>query len=618
MKGSHKIELLLLMGIIIVLLFQVAYSRKPIDLSQAVLLFVAIVAVTHILLFSKVLESFDASASAPSPSVFNKMSFFLASDDKDSFQTSSTQWFNISPSGVPENHICTFSSIPPAITDGVIATSGVPLRDIVVTGPPSVNLKIDGNGDYTYFWYALTHTIAPNDTTTLFYTKGDSINNSINIKVYYDTTEDADSNGSIKLVVQHSDDTPETTGTFYLNKSVNDPHFLNDMAPHLYMLVRDSTANTLSLYVDNLEKPLFSKTLKAKCALTNQNMMINPDAMNSQNHGWDANLYYFGIYNSALTSTDRGNLYQFILAKLVLSQPSYKSLQNTYTGASNALTKAKACPFADNLCTDTNKCGGITDWTQQGLLAQRANADCLKSVVAYCNSGSNAMKPECQYWSWNSNSAQIDYAKSQVAPAGAAATGAGGAAGAAGAGATVVTGATPSAKRIADAVNQAISGANSQNANTANTTVTVLQNILATTPNMDPASANMIKSLINQNSVVAGTANLVQSAGTGITPTVSGSNAYTNSMLRTVGANLFNDLTGGLTTISTATTVPLLGNSNAGSNVAHFVGTSSAGNAYATGSDNDRYNKIMGQYRSNIVQNQQSHGLISTLTSFFM
>lgn len=614
MKGSHKIELLLLMGIIIVLLFQVAYSRKPIDLAQALLLFVAVVAVTHVLLFSKVLESFEVNPDTePANAIFNKMNFFLASDNPKSFPPSGTNWTNVSPTMTIDNQYCTFSTIPHAVTDGTVATNGIPLRDIVITGPPSTKLIMDGNGNYTYFWYAKTHTIAKNTKTTLFYTKGDSINNSINIKVYYDTM--TDSNGIVKLVVQHSDDIPDEAGTLYTNSSVNDPHFLNDMAPHLYMLVRDSTVNTLSLYVDDMDAPLFTGTLKAKCALTDQFMKINPDAANLQNHGWDANLYYFGIYNSALTSTDRGNLHEFINARTVLSQKPYKTLLSTYTDANKNLIKAQSCPFADkNLCTDTNKCGSITDWTQQGLLAQRANAECLKSVVAYCNVGSNVMKPECQYWSWNSNSAQIDAAKSLVSPNSTGAGGVGGAGGAGAGGVSMVTGATASTKRIADAVNQTIAAANSQNANTANTTVNVLQNILATTPNMDPGSANMLKSLISQNSVVAG-ATTLQNTGAGTVPTVLGSNAYTNSMLRTVGANLFNELTGGLTTFSSATTVPtqlapLL--SNSGSNVSHFIGSSSANLV-----DDTKYNHIMSQYRSNIVQNQQSRGLISTIASFF-
>jgi len=671
MKAARKIELLLLMSIIIVLLFKVMSAKKTIALPQALLLFVAVIVATYMLLFSKVLESFEDVTPAEMvlhKAVMEKMTVFLASDSAASFVPGNKDWQNISEDPVANDanalfHFTTKNNRPPEVehSNGMIATGGIPTKDLVIVGPPSSELGYTGEGDFTIFWYSMTNSIPDNTNTPLFIIKGDSMNSSISIKVALDTTAsgagvekfaDAPSSATataaaaapasaslssnpIRIVVQHSDDEPATAKTIYTNSSIKDPHFLLDKSLHLYMLVRDQ--NALRLYVDDNEVPLFNGSIKHICALTNSRMVINPDG-SLDTHGWDANMYFFGIYNKALSSVDRANLNKFINHRMVMNQTVYNDLSDQYTKTNKAIAKMKACPFdGQSFCTSQNECGLVTDWSQQGVLADPKNANCLKKVITYCNQDGNMNKPECLYWV-NSTTQQVNAIAASVAsqPSGPIAP----LVNAVRQNAPLVSG--PAMAGVATALNDALANANASATNTANRTASVLQSVLdsSTGTSMDPVVYRMIQNIVSDNQKLA-VGNAAQAATQSPSAAMVTPNSVQLAQLRTVGANLnYGDIAAGLLpTIGSLSNVALpqsnaitASSATASSATASASATAAATRATASnvsasnavratfenGSnvDSGMYNAIMSKYNEDIKK-KESGGILGALTSIF-
>ena len=651
MQASHKLELLLLMGIITVLLFKVASSKRPIDMPQAILLFVTIIAVTYMLLFSQVLESFDnAQAPAkPSDPALADMTVFIASDDTTSYVPGNNTWNNISPLVTAANNAFTFSKVPQATSNGLVATDGVPTKDIVITGPSSSSLGYAGEADFTLFWYAATNTIPANAVTPILVVKGDSENSSINIKVQYDTTA---TDGSISIVVQHSDDDPEKAKTIYKNSGVHDPYFIMDKATHLFMLIRDSTANQLRLYIDDQDTPLFTGDIKAICTLTNSPMLLNPNG-GAANHGWDANLYYFGVYKKALSSVDRSNLNTFIETRQVMTQRAYTTMLSNYNSAQASVAAMKACPFKGQaMCTA--ECSTVTDWSQPGVLADPKNGPCLQKVVAYCNQDANKAKPECVYWAHDTNQT-LNSVVINTVNNNAAGGGTGAIIKAATTNAPLVG--TQSMAGVATAINAAVANANANATSTAQKTANVLQNVLTSSgSSLNPVSVSMIQSAITDNMALAagnqsqsGQVPAVSAGGVGAAAPITS----VASQLRTVGANLYSNTTAAvlpsamasataaatapnapapaLAATSTAPKPPAASTSTPSATapkpgtVASFVDGATSCNvnapdppSRATAANNAMYQSIMDRYTTDIQKNQTSTGLLGTIASIFM
>lgn len=634
MHSTYKIELLLLMGIITVLLFKIVSSRKSIDMTQAIMLFIAIIIATYLMLFSKVLEAFNDQAidEARVDPVLNDMTVFIASDDITSYVPGNQTWQNISSMATTNNTTFKFSKVPQAESNGMVSTKGVPTKDVIITGPPSSELGYSGETDFTIFWHSVTNTITENTSVPLFVIKGDSQNSSISIKVMLDSTYPknqtlegfADSTTMstsasttvpvinnkypIRIVVQHSDDDPYVANTIYINRSIKDMHFILDQTPHLYMLVRDGTSNSLRLYVDNHDTPLFSGNIKSLCTLTNSRMYINPDG-NQESHGWDANLYFFGIYKKALSPVDRSNLYNYINNRMVMNQPAYNKVVRKYDDAKQAMEKLKACPFEGQaFCSKETECGNIKDWTQQGILADPKNATCLQKVISHCNSEGNSHKAECLYWARDTNQQLNTIVLNTISPGGVNPVTA--LVNTAKANAPLISGTNLAG--VANAINTAVADANSTATNTATRTANILQNVLDTSKGMDPVVYRMIQTTISDNRQLA--------IGNTISNTQEQTNMYSGSninlaQLRTVGANLYNDPS------EMYNTPIVLGSNISASNVAHFTDANNANvntAAMNAAMNANTYDMIMSKYQANIALKQRTNGLLGTLTSLFI
>jgi hypothetical protein len=327
-------------------------------------------------------------------------------------------------------------------------------------------------------------------------------------------------------------------------------------------------------------------------------MYINPDG-NQESHGWDANMFFFGIYKKALSPVDRSNLYNYINNRMVMNHPAYSKIVNKYDNVKETIAKLKSCPFEGQaFCTKEAECGNIKDWTQQGILADPKNAICLQKVIEHCNDENNKHKAECLYWARDTNQQLNTIILNTITPGGVNPVSA--LVNTAKASAPLISGTNLTG--VANAINLAVADANSTATNTANRTANILQNVLDSSKNMDPVTYRMLQTTILDNKQVV--------TGNSITSSLNNANINNSSNvimseLRTVGANLYNDQ-GAL--YSQPIVIGSNINLSSNSNVAHF-----------TDATNDNtYNMIMTKYQANLLKKQETNGLLGTLTSFFI
>jgi hypothetical protein len=306
-----------------------------------------------------------------------------------------------------------------------------------------------------------------------------------------------------------------------------------------------------------------------------------------------------------------------------------------YNSARDEIKTMKACPFKGQaLCTA--ECSTVTDWSQPGVLADPKNEPCLRKVVAYCNQEGNKKKPECIYWSHETNQT-LNSVVTTTVNNNTAGGGTNAIIQAATTNAPLVG--TQSMVGVATAINAAVANANANATTTAQRTANVLQNVLTSSgTSLNPVSYNMIQSTITDNMALAAgnqsQAGQVPSISAGA-PGTSAPMTSVASQLRTVGANLYSDTTLATlpsTMVSSSKAArpqssPAAAATPRTTTVASFVDQNAASSCNVDESDlpskhtaekNAMYKSIMDRYKSDIQTNQNSTGLLGTLASIFM
>ena len=110
-------------------------------------------------------------------------------------------------------------------------------------------------------------------------------------------------------------------------------------------------------------------------------------------NNWNANIYNFAIYKTALSDTYISSIYQHIKSLYAkTNDPSYQPIVDKYNETLTKLSQYVSCPFDQKTCTS---CEGVKEWND---ITQVMNAPlkCRKAISAYCKK--NTSHSFCQCW----------------------------------------------------------------------------------------------------------------------------------------------------------------------------------------------------------------------------
>lgn len=198
---------------------------------------------------------------------------------------STLRWYDLK---TPDNYFVLKSPTPPSSILG----TGLPLKNVILTGPPSNMLLNDSTGSlgsFTVFFYATLAipVLSNRDTITMLN--------------FYANTPDM-----IKLVLKRSNLNNHVRVQLILGKWQNrytwdipTPTFISNGNPSLYAITFDAAKNQAVFYIGNIP---FTASIKIdadkKIKLSNTQMEINSEG------NLDATLFSFGVMSSKLTDAD--------------------------------------------------------------------------------------------------------------------------------------------------------------------------------------------------------------------------------------------------------------------------------------------------------------------------
>ena len=139
------------------------------------------------------------------------------------------------------------------------------------------------------------------------------------------------------------------------------------------------------------------KALKETVAtFSNKEMVIN------RRRNWKANLFSFGVVNSALSDSNIAQIHRN--THLEYMKANNEEFQRTVTAHNDLIDRirrSKQCPFDASLCA---KCNTITDWTNP-MTIFTASLECKQAIQSYCITNPNSPLAMCKCW----NPATVDH-----------------------------------------------------------------------------------------------------------------------------------------------------------------------------------------------------------------
>ena len=171
-----------------------------------------------------------------------------------------------------------------------------------------------------------------------------------------------------------------------------------------YFVVKNTDVLRL-LYLDSS-----SSTLHTIATLTLSNTDVtfsNKEMVINRLMNWNANIYAFGLFESALSDTDITNVYNHINNEYQKNiDVHFTDMVSNYNDIVNKLSKLKACPYDEKVCSE---CTSVVDWTDLSQIVS-ANAGCLKSINDFCALNADS-HPFCACWKTSSTDYNSDRCK---------------------------------------------------------------------------------------------------------------------------------------------------------------------------------------------------------------
>lgn len=203
-----------------------------------------------------------------------------------------------------------------------------------------------------------------------------------------------------RLCLKYADQDP-----IICRRSSNSDVIQFDMSAVSYYFVVKGTDVLKLIYMDSS-----SSTLHTIATLTLSNTDVtfsNKEMVINRLMNWNANIYMFAVYETALPDVDITNVYNHMNNEYQKNiDVHFTDMVSNYNDILTKLNALKACPYDEKVCTN---CSSVTDWTDLSQIVS-ANNVCLKSINDFC--ALNADKhPFCQCWKTSSADYNSDRCK---------------------------------------------------------------------------------------------------------------------------------------------------------------------------------------------------------------
>lgn len=329
--------------------------------------------------------------------IMNNLSIYCTAFNKLSYTIGSKEWRNLMDVSTDKNGslVC-----PTQLNFDVVPAysrqNGFSLSSNFLKGPFSNTLKISYKTPYTIM-LAFKNGLLTNDRTTnqrveLLKLFANSDNNN-GLSLYFESGSLKSQNNTEfgKLMFQYSNNTPvelklaSTDNLFKVDNNILSLIYIvryEDKLRILYMTEKNNNVYEL-----------------AKFNITNDDITFsNKELYINRYKNWNANIYTFAIYRSALTDANISNIYEHIKSLYIkFNDPNYISMADKYNSMIDLIRQLVKCPFDKPVC---DACKSITQWND---FTQIINAplDCRKAISQYCQT--NTKNSFCQCWDTSSS-----------------------------------------------------------------------------------------------------------------------------------------------------------------------------------------------------------------------
>jgi hypothetical protein len=268
---------------------------------------------------------------------------------------------------------------------------GVFLGNNKLKGPLSLNLGINGNGEFTAF-LVCRHDVMPQGKRNI---------NIMNI--YANTNNNIGLTFGINEIVSK----PVQSAKFYFGydtQTVISQNFIpiDPNVVYIYFILKKPSQIIGKVMSTINPSPVDIINYK----LNNPDVLFSNKVMTINTHKqWYAYLRAFGMYNKILNDEGIKSVYDFVTLQEKKQDELFKQYLEQLTKIAADITLLKKCPYDSLTC---QKCGEIKDWSRlENIIG--ANVDCRTAINTFCTK--NPTHSACKCWDTTSSISKTEQCK---------------------------------------------------------------------------------------------------------------------------------------------------------------------------------------------------------------
>lgn len=213
-------------------------------------------------------------------------------------------------------------------------------------------------------------------------------NNGLSLFIKVDTINNVNNVQTGNLLIKYIDKDPILCKIDKDHDSIN----LDKDILSFYFIIKDSD-NIRVLYLSE-KSNVINQIVKINISTTDITFS-NKELVVNRFLNWNASIFNFGLYNTAITDDLVGTTYSHIMTEYIKNKdPLVNKLVPQYNSIVDYLNSTKKCPFDKVTC---DSCGDIQDWTNKNLYnLSSTNKNCKTGIATYCLN--NSKNPLCVCW----------------------------------------------------------------------------------------------------------------------------------------------------------------------------------------------------------------------------
>lgn len=362
-------------------------SQIPLDNSKQIELFTTTTAIPSKTDINTVLAKLNpVELEEDIESIQSDLMTYLTIFNKQSFNNMGRSWFNIAPQKTDANSIYSFDLAP--ISSRI---TGLYLGNNRIIGPLSNNLEIQYHNSYTMVLVCKhgalsTEQSSTSDIELLKLYANSPNNNAWSLFIKKGSVTNTNNTQTGALMFQFANQEPIACK---IDKDHNFINFEKDVLIY-YFIVKD---------IDNVRIMMMTEKSNRiyqimKFSVTNTDINFsNKEMIINRLMNWNANIYAFGIYNTAFTDEQVSNFYSHFMEEYLKNiDPNFTRMMGQYNDTIRLLKSLTKCPMDKDSC---NKCDDVKNWSDITQVVT-APITCKSAINGFCSI--NTSVPLCKCW----------------------------------------------------------------------------------------------------------------------------------------------------------------------------------------------------------------------------